>query len=173
MPLILALAVLSLSAWAQQAPITLSPATVSSRLLRVSAANRAMSQLAHIGEKRGATAAVRRYARRVALDHEKVQASLQDKADSLGINLKSLAAATNPLPDQQLEQQLKAVAPTDFDHEFLTAMAVQNRQMIPLLDQGARQPGAGPLQTLMRRIVAIVQIHVTLAEILLKPGAPA
>lgn len=177
------LAAFSAAAWAQKPPppvehtpvarVPVPASTLSSRLLRMSASNEALLQMAQIGEKRGATAAVRRYAHRVALDHRKVKAMLQDEAHDLGINLQSLSPAQNQPASQPAPQQLQSASPADFDHVFLTAMTTEDEAFLPLLQQGARQPGAGSLQLLMRKLVALVQIHLTLAQELLKPGAPA
>lgn len=148
-------------------------ATLSSRLLRMSASNEALLQMAQIGEKRGATAAVRRYARRVALDQGKGKTMLQEEAKGLGINLQSLGTPQNQPAAQPTLQQINSATPADFDHVFLTAMASASEAFLPLLQQGARSPGAGSLQLLMRKLAALVQIHLTLAQELLKPGAPA
>ncbi|TAN22942.1 MAG: DUF4142 domain-containing protein [Acidobacteria bacterium] len=138
--------------------------TVSSRLLRMNASNEALLQVAQIGEKRGATTVVRRYARRVTLDHRKVKAMLQEEAERLGINLRSA-----PQPELR---QLESAAPTEFDHLFLQTMAAKDQAFIPELNQSARQPATRSLQLLTHNLVALVRIHLTLAQELLKPGAP-
>lgn len=177
------LVALGAAAWAQKPPppvehtpgahVPIPESTVSSRLLRMSAHNQVLLQLAQIGETRGATAAVRRYARRTALDYRKVKALLQEDAKGLGINLQSLNPAQNQPAVPPSLQQLQSTSPADFDHVFLTAMATEDAAFLALLHQGARQPGAGSLQLLMRKLIPLVQIHLTLAQELLKPGAPA
>lgn len=169
---LLILAAFGAAVWVQKSPPA-PTATISSRLLRMSAGNETLLQMAQIGEKRGATAAVRRYAHRVALDHRKVKALLHGEAKDLGINLQSLSPAQNQPAAQATLQQLQSASPADFDHVFLAAMKTEDEAFLPLLNQGARQPGAGSLQLLTRKLVSLVQIHLTLAQELLKPGAPA
>lgn len=154
-------------------PVPASAITASAMILRMHIANQAALRLAQLGETRGATAAVRRLARRVVLDQAKADHALRDRAASLGIKLEPDAHLQLSAAQSQAIRTVQSASPAAFDREFLSAMAQQSQATLPMLRPIALQPGATPLEQLARKQEAIVGIHGQLAQLLLRPGAPA
>lgn len=158
---------------AKPAPAPASAMTASAMILNFHIANQAALRLAKLGETRGATAALRRLAHRVVLDATKADHALRGQAADLGIKLEPDSAVQIPASAAQAAHALQTSSAADFDHQFLTALQQQSQTALPLLHRIAMQPGATPLEQLARKQEAIVRIHGQLAQMLLRPGAPA
>lgn len=138
------------------------PTTDSAIVRRLHAMNRAAIEAGRLALENGDADHVRDYGRLLVADHSIADERLGDLARNHGIDLAPEASPVPPETRKELDR-LRALHGSDFDGEFIRAMAEDQQEAVALVE-GARARAESPhLRSFLKRIGPILEQHRALA----------
>jgi len=130
-------------------------------------------ELGKIAERKASSSEVRAYANQLVQDHTKVDQMVVAMAQDSGTNLKSgaeahQAARHETAREKELERKLKSAQGADFDRIFLKESSADHDKLISKLQQDKQNTSDEELETLIEKVIPVLEQHRELAQILMK-----
>jgi len=129
--------------------------------------------LGKIAEQKAASSEVRAYADQVVQDHTNVDRMVVEMAQESGTNLKNGAEAHQAIRhesarEKALERKLKSAQGAEFDRLFLQETSAEHDKLISKLQQDKQDTSDEELETLIEKVIPVLEQHRELAQILMK-----
>ena len=130
-------------------------------------------ELGKIAAQKASSGEVRAYADQLVQDHTNVDRMVVDMAQESGTNLKNGAEAHQTIRhesarEKELERKLKAAQGADFDRLFLRETSADHEKLISKLQQDKQNTSDEELETLIEKVIPVLEQHRELAQILMK-----
>ena len=130
-------------------------------------------ELGKMAEQKAASSEVRAYANQLVQDHTNVDRMVVAMAQDSGTNLKNGAEAHQAgrhetAREKELERKLKSVQGADFDRLFLKETSADHDKLIAKLQQDKQNTSDEELETLIEKVIPVLEQHRELAQILMK-----
>lgn len=130
-------------------------------------------ELGKMAEQKAASSEVRAYANQLVQDHTNVDRMVVAMAQDSGTNLKNgaeahQAARHETAREKELERKLKSVQGADFDRLFLKETSADHDKLIAKLQQDKQNTSDEELETLIEKVIPVLEQHRELAQILMK-----
>ena len=130
-------------------------------------------ELSKMAEQKAASSEVRAYANQLVQDHTNVDRMVVAMAQDSGTNLKNGAEAHQAgrhetAREKELERKLKSVQGADFDRLFLKETSADHDKLIAKLQQDKQNTSDEELETLIEKVIPVLEQHRELAQILMK-----
>ena len=130
-------------------------------------------ELGKIAEQKAASSEVRAYADQLVQDHTNVDRMVVAQAQETGTNLKNGAEARQAVRSEtarqkELERKLKAAQGADFDRLYLKETNAEHEKLIRKLQQDKQNTSDQELETLIEKVIPVLEQHRDLAQILMK-----
>jgi len=130
-------------------------------------------ELGKMAEQKAASSEVRAYANQLVQDHTNVDRMVVAMAQDSGTNLKNgaeahQAARHETAREKGLERKLKSVQGADFDRLFLKETSADHEKLIAKLQQDKQNTSDEELETLIEKVIPVLEQHRELAQILMK-----
>jgi len=130
-------------------------------------------ELSKMAEQKAASSEVRAYANQLVQDHTNVDRMVVAMAQDSGTNLKNgaeahQAARHETAREKELERKLKSVQGADFDRLFLKETSADHDKLIAKLQQDKQNTSDEELETLIEKVIPVLEQHRELAQILMK-----
>ena len=130
-------------------------------------------ELGKIAEQKASSSEVRAYANQLVQDHTNVDRMVVAMAQDSGTNLKNgaeahQAARHETAREKELERKLKSVQGADFDRLFLKETSADHDKLIAKLQQDKQNTSDEELETLIEKVIPVLEQHRELAQILMK-----
>ena len=129
--------------------------------------------LGKMAEQKASSSEVRAYADQLVQDHTNVDRLVVAMAQDSGTNLKNGAEAHQAARhvtarEKELERKLKSVQGADFDRLFLKETSADHDKLIAKLQQDKQNTSDEELETLIEKVIPVLEQHRELAQILMK-----
>ncbi len=129
--------------------------------------------LGKIAEQKAASSEVRAYADQLVQDHTNVDRMVVEMAQESGTNLKNGAEAHQAIRhesarEKALERKLKSAQGAEFDRLFLQETSAEHDKLISKLQQDKQDTSDEELETLIEKVIPVLEQHRELAQILMK-----
>jgi putative membrane protein len=126
-----------------------------------------------MAEQKAPSDEVRAYADQLVRDHTSVDAQVVAMAKETGVDLKKGAEAHQAIRQQtalekQEERKLSAAKGPDFDRLFLQQASADHDRLIKKLNQIRQDASDDEIESLIDKMVPILEQHKELAQILMK-----
>ena len=130
-------------------------------------------ELGKMAEQKASSSEVRAYADQLVQDHTNVDRMVVAMAQDSGTNLKNgaeahQAARHETAREKGLERKLKSVQGADFDRVFLKETSADHEKLIAKLQQDKQNTSDEELETLIEKVIPVLEQHRELAQILMK-----
>jgi len=130
-------------------------------------------ELSKMAEQKAASSEVRAYANQLVQDHTNVDRMVVAMAQDSGTNLKNGAEAHQAgrhetAREKELERKLKSAQGADFDRIFLKESSADHDKLISKLQQDKQNTSDEELETLIEKVIPVLEQHRELAQILMK-----
>jgi putative membrane protein len=130
-------------------------------------------ELGKIAAQKASSSEVRAYADQLVKDHSNVDRMVVAQAQETGTNLKNGAEARQSVRhesarEKELERKLKAAQGADFDRLFLKETSAEHDKLIAKLQQDKQNTSDEELETLIDKVIPVLEQHRELAQILMK-----
>ena len=130
-------------------------------------------ELGKIAEQKAASSEVRAYADQLVQDHTNVDRMVVEMAQESGTNLKNGAEAHQAIRhesarEKALERKLKSAQGAAFDRLFLQETSAEHDKLISKLQQDKQDTSDEELETLIEKVIPVLEQHRELAQILMK-----
>jgi len=130
-------------------------------------------ELGKIAEQKASSSEVRAYANQLVQDHTNVDRMVVAMAQESGTNLKNGAEAHQAARhvtarEKELERKLKSAQGADFDRLFLKETSADHDKLIAKLQQDKQNTSDEELETLIEKVIPVLEQHRELAQILMK-----
>ncbi len=129
--------------------------------------------LGKMAEQKASNSEVRAYAAQLVQDHTNVDRMVVDMAQESGTNLKNGAEAHQAIRhvtarEKELERKMKAAQGAEFDRLFLQETSADHDKLIGKLQQDKQNTSDEELETLIEKVIPVLEQHRELAQILMK-----
>ena len=129
--------------------------------------------LGKIAAQKASSSEVRAYADQLVQDHSNVDRMVVAAAQDSGTNLKNGAEAHQAVRhesarEKELERKLKSAQGADFDRLFLKETSDDHDRLIRKLQQDKQNTSDEELETLIEKVIPVLEQHHDLAQILMK-----
>jgi putative membrane protein len=126
-----------------------------------------------IAAQKASSSEVRAYADQLVQDHSNVDRMVVAAAQDSGTNLKNGAEAHQAVRhetarEKELERKLKTAQGADFDRLFLKETSADHDKLISKLQQDKQNTSDEELETLIEKVIPVLEQHRELAQILMK-----
>jgi putative membrane protein len=130
-------------------------------------------ELGKMAAQKASSGEVRAYADQLVQDHTNVDRMVVDMAQESGTNLKNGAEAHQAIRhesarEKELERKLKSAQGADFDRLFLRETSADHDKLIAKLQQEKQDTSDAELETLIEKVIPVLEQHRELAQILMK-----
>src|ERR1700688_1570886 len=130
-------------------------------------------ELGKIAAQKASSSEVRAYADQLVQDHTNVDRMVVAAAQDSGTNLKNGAEAHQAVRhesarEKALERKLKTAQGADFDRLFLKETSADHEKLIRKLQQDKQNTSDEELETLIEKVIPVLEQHRDLAQILMK-----
>jgi putative membrane protein len=130
-------------------------------------------ELGKVAEQKAASSEVRAYANQLVQDHTNVDRMVVAMAQDSGTNLKNgaeahQAARHETAREKELERKLKSAQGADFDRLFLKETSADHDRLIAKLQQDKQNTSDEELESLIEKVIPVLEQHRELAQILMK-----
>jgi len=130
-------------------------------------------ELGKIAAQKASSSEVRAYADQLVQDHTNVDRMVVAAAQESGTNLKNGAEAHQAVRhesarEKELERKLKTAQGADFDRLFLKETSDDHDKLIRKLQQDKQNTSDEELETLIEKVIPVLEQHHDLAQILMK-----
>jgi putative membrane protein len=129
--------------------------------------------LGKMAAQKASSSEVRAYADQLVQDHTNVDRMVVAAAQESGTNLKNGAEAHQAVRresarEKELERKLKTAQGADFDRLFLKETSDDHDKLIRKLQQDKQNTSDEELETLIEKVIPVLEQHHDLAQILMK-----
>jgi putative membrane protein len=130
-------------------------------------------ELGKLAREKASSSEVRAYADQLIQDHTNVDRMVVDMAQESGTDLKNGAEAHQAIRhesarEKELERKLKTAQGADFDRLFLKETSADHDKLIGKLQQDKQNTSDEELETLIEKVIPVLEQHRELAQILMK-----
>src|SRR6266851_542831 len=158
---------------ASSAPAAPNKGNTRAVLSQIHQANLMEIALGKMAEEKASTTEIRAYADQLVQDHTNVDQTVVAMAQKSGAHLQNGAAAHREgrheiVHEKQLERKLKSASGPDFDRLFLQQTSSDHERLIRKLQQDREDASDDELETLIDKMIPILEQHRELAQILMK-----
>jgi putative membrane protein len=129
--------------------------------------------LGKMAQQKASSSEVRAYADQLVQDHTNVDRMVVDMAQESGTNLKNGAEAHQAVRHEsarqkELERKLKSAQAAEFDRLFLQETNADHEKLIAKLQKNKQDTSDEELETLIEKVIPVLEQHRELAQILMK-----
>jgi len=130
-------------------------------------------ELGKMAREKAASSEVRAYADQLVQDHTNIDRMVVATAQESGIDLKNgpeahQAVRHETAREKELERKLKSAQGADFDRLFLKETSADHEKLIRKLQQDRQNTSDEGVETLIEKVIPVLEQHRELAQILMK-----
>jgi putative membrane protein len=128
--------------------------------------------IAEIAEEKASTREIRAYAEQLVADHTNANQTVVRIAKKLGVHLHDAAtskeARRRSVHEKLVEQKMSSASSAEFDRLFLQQTSADHDKLIRALKQDREDANNDDIESLIDKILPILEQHRELAQILMK-----